>query len=303
MIFTPSQIQELLFILQRQNTIFIANNLGKDVLSPVDKAILKQHGIDISKLPKKGVVDNVFRFGILAKQLGKQNVKKMGFSQFKKYLEEGKYLPLSKEQEYALNTVKQRMYGDVKGLGNKIEKDVNTVFVEKSKENRKKYENILKKELEEGVLENKTVNQIASELGHKTKDWARDFGRIADYVLHEAYDTGVAMAIMHYQGENARVYKEVYPGACEHCQSLYLTNGIGSKPKEFKLGKLMDNGTNIGRKTNEWKPVIGSTHPWCRCELYDIPVGYEWDEQSKSYQPVRQTYGVKRKSKAKITIS
>ena len=70
---------------------------------------------------------------------------------------------------------------------------------------------------------------------------------------------------------------------CKYCVKLYLTAGQGSKPIEFGVVELMRNGSNIGRKAKDWKPVIGATHPWCRCEIEHIPEGHVWDEKEKMY--------------------
>lgn len=51
---------------------------------------------------------------------------------------------------------------------------------------------------------------------------------------------------------------------CQWCGEFY---GIG-EPKIYTLAQLQANGSNYGKPKSEWKPVIGSTHPRCRCELH-----------------------------------
>lgn len=68
--------------------------------------------------------------------------------------------------------------------------------------------------------------------------------------------------------------------------ALHITYGCRySAPKVFKLSELISNGTNIGRKVNEWKPTVGSTHPWCRCLLRYLPDDYDWSNESKTFTP------------------
>lgn len=303
MILTPAQIQELTKIIEKKHLVFISHTLGSNILSKDDINLLKGYGVDVAKLSKYGTVDEAFRFGILADALGSKKAKKMSYNQFKKHLSSGEFIPLTKAEQIALDHVKIRMYGDVKGLGNRISSDFKNIAIESSKKKRKHYENILRETITEGVEKRKTVREIASDLGHKTKDWARDFDRIADYVLHEAFDTGKAISIQKQYGDEAYVHKQVYPGACEHCVRLYLTAGIGSKPKIFKVSTLIGNGTNIGLKQADWKPVLGSTHPWCRCETFYLPPNHEWDNKEQDFKLKRETYGIKRKSKIKISIS
>lgn len=96
--------------------------------------------------------------------------------------------------------------------------------------------------------------------------------------------------------------KMIWSGNCRHCISLYLTGGIGSRPRIFTVAELLANGTNIGRKSKDWKPVLGTVHPFCRCDLRFIPPGYEWDEDSKKFAPKPPENRVQRKSKVKITV-
>ena len=195
------------------------------------------------------------------------------------------------------------MYKDVSHLSNKISRDITQIVENQNKAKKQRYEKIIRKESERAILNRSSATALASEIAHKTKDWARDFDRVADTVLHEAFDRGKAQNILREYGETAYVYKEVYAGACKHCQRLYLTAGIGSKPRIFKLSSITNNGTNMGKKVGNWQPVLGSTHPWCRCELIHIPRGYKWDEETKNFEPVRDTRGVERKSKVKVTIT
>ncbi len=299
---SPNNLQKLSDIIERTHIVFIGQQVGTKILSNSDKEILRLHGIDVTLLPLEGKVDLAFKFGLLAEALGKEKAKDMTFSDLKKFVESGDFLPLSEIEEFALDTVKQRSYSDIKGLGNRITKDISTLAVESARKRRLIYEKRVKSIAIESVKKGKTVTQMASDLGHKTKDWARDLDRVADFILHEAFDLGKAHSTLREFGPEARVYKEVYKGACDHCQRLYLTNGVGSKPIIFNITELLANGTNIGRKTKDWKAVCGPLHPWCRCELESIPPGYEWNDESKTFKLTRLNK-VERKSRVKITIS
>ena len=78
-------------------------------------------------------------------------------------------------------------------------------------------------------------------------------------------------------------FKDVYNGACKHCIKAYLTGGIDSEPKIFKLSELRANGTNIGKKPEAWLPVIGGMHPHCRCTLNKYNPLYSWDSKTRSF--------------------
>jgi hypothetical protein len=59
---------------------------------------------------------------------------------------------------------------------------------------------------------------------------------------------------------------------CKHCIRHYTKNGA---PIIRPASWWAANGVNnVGRKTADWKPVIGTMHPWCRCRLQRIPKGW-----------------------------
>lgn len=299
-----NQIRELLTILDNTHIIFIANQLGTGVLSRQEKALLTSFGIDWKKLPKGGKVDHAFKLGMLAEALGSTAIENMSYAQLQKYLESGKFLPLTEAEELALDSLNYQAYSDIKGLGNKIVGDFEDVIIEVDKKKRLDYEKVIAGSVEEALLKRQTTRELSSALKDKTKDYARNFDRIADYVLHDALDHGKAQQILKTSGSNALVYKSVYSDACKYCVGLYLKGGQGSEPKTFKLSTLISNGSNIGKKVAEWKAVIGPTHPHCKCETHKKPLDGEWDEDTGGYTGVkRQTYGVRRKSKAKIKIN
>ena len=84
-------------------------------------------------------------------------------------------------------------------------------------------------------------------------------------------------------GMEALVYKDVFPQACRWCIKLYLTGGIGSEPRIFKVSELKANGNNYGLKPMQWKPIIGSVHPFCRCNLEQYDPDREWDSKQRGY--------------------
>lgn len=299
MAFSRKQIEEMMEIIKLTHVSFIGEHVGSDNLTKDDKRLLKRFGIKTKKFKKKGSVYSAFRFGLLADALGNERAKKMSYDQFKKFLGDGGFLPLTKQEQFAIEFIEQRMTNDIRGLSTKIQREISNINQENTRSNWDKYSKRVDEKTKEAVADNSSVRELALGIQGNIEKWGRDFDRIADFNLHEAFDQGMAMSIQKKDPE-AFVYKDVYAGACKHCQRLYLTSGIGSKPKIFKIATLLSNGTNIGRKAKEWKPVVGATHPWCRCTVNHLPKGYKWDEKTKTFEPNRIETG--RKSKVGVTI-
>lgn len=300
--FTNNQISEIIEILQNAHWMFIGCYINPDVVPKRVMKDLVKMGFSVKQVVK--YPELAYSFGLLSVYMKDSDVKRMGFYQLKQSLKAGKLLPLSEAEKVAVRIVEQRAVEGITGLGNKIASNLRTIFIEKDLKQRKEFEEIIREASKKAIKKRETIKGIVSEIGHKTNDWARDLDRIADFILHEAYDNGRAFAIKKSHGNNAVVYKRVHKDACEHCKRLYLEDEITWEPRLFKLSELMGNGTNIGVKVKDWKPVIGATHPWCNCDLEYVPFGYVWDKKTKSFRfdngLSKDPYKLKKKIKVNI---
>lgn len=265
MYLTPDQIQQIVSLTEGYHLSFLAKHVGVEILSDSDLQILEKYGFNIKDYMKGdylSTMDYAFRFGVISSSLQGMS-KGLTYEGLKNYIRSGKFVPLTKYEKDVLLSVKQQSLRDIKGLGDKVGGFMRDVFIKGDQTSRLNYEAIIRDEAKKVVEDRKSVRDMVSEIGKKTGDWNRDLSRISDYVMHTAFDEGRAIGIEREGGQDSEVYKDVYLGACPSCSKLYTTAGIGSKPKIFKLKELLANGNNIGRKQSEWKPVIGSTHPWC----------------------------------------
>lgn len=304
MVFSEQQIKDILRIIDFQHSLFIGYNLGTDVLQEDDKNLLRQFGINPEELRYDNEFtkyDQSFYWGRLSAALRDQ-AGKVDYNDFLQYLRRGQYISLTRQEQNALNFVKRSSYGHIKNLGTKIRQDVDRIIIEEDAKKRKDYEDLIQGSIQHAIETRRSVKDIVLEIGNKTKDWGRDLGRIAETELQTAFETGRLEQILGEHGEDAMCYRDVFPGACRHCISLYLTAGIGSQPKLFKVKDILANGTNINVKTSEWVPVAGSTHPFCRClwNFYDSDT--MWNEEKKIFieKPVERK--IERKSKAYIKV-
>lgn len=310
MIFTPEEIQKLYDIIDYRLARIVADVMGDELLTPEDKSLLRRYGYkwrrEIEKLPP---YFQSYLFGRLSAQLTPAQLSTLNFDDFTKYIDRHQWAvltPLEKEVYYAAAT---RTYSYIKTMGERAKTIMsNAVSEEEVKalvEKQRQLElGTIKKEMIEGVLKKKSVQNIVSNIGHSLEDWNRDWGRIVETEMQNIYQTGVAQQIMKEQGADALVYKTVYTQACQHCIRLYTTAGIGSKPRIFKLIDLINNGDNIGVKAKDWKPVLGPTHCFCRCDLKEVPKGMVWNDETHSFEPSKEPYKrqVERKSKVKIYV-
>lgn len=155
---------------------------------------------------------------------------------------------------------------------------ISNLVLEQLKKDYKVIETLLPKE---GL----TKSQMKRQLREITKDNKQDWDMVIRTELMNKSQKAFAEEILQgksiysKQGEETKVFKRPNPNACPHCKRLYLEKD--GRPKVFKLKDLLENGSNVGRKVADWKPVVGVTHPHCQCVLQVLPENCILDEQGQ----------------------
>lgn len=292
-------ILNILREIDRNILVYISTCLGSESLSIEDRNLLHSHGINIEEIGDEYPhYYKMFLLGRLTELIGDYNANQLDYADFDSYLKQRQYYPLTSFERIQYELARQVTYSHLKNLGNRMKTDMEGSIIEYI--SRSQYEKIVKKEIEEGVLQRKTIGGVISDLGHKTGDWKKDLGRIVDTEMNNIFQKGRAIQIMSLSGsKDVLVYKDVYEGACRHCIHLYLTKGIGSEPRVFKLSELIANGSNIGKKVEDWKATVPGVHPFCftnpRTPIYtskgykyikDIQIGDLVLTHKKRFRPV-----------------
>jgi len=265
MIFTPLQIEELLGIIDYHFLFTITTSFGVDVLSEKDKDVLRSFGVKLEDLGNVVTnYDKMYLLGKLTSVLSEKQASTLDYSDFLKYIKTGQYIPLNKFEQASLDVAKRKSYIYLKGLNDSAKKDFEKIILDKEILVGSQYRAAVKEELEKGVVERKALQSIVSDLGHRVNTWQHDWGRIVATEMQDIYNKGRLDTFRGEKGEDSLVYKHTYDGACRHCIRLHLTKGIGSRPIVFKISELITNGSNIGKKVDDWKATVGPEHPFCR---------------------------------------
>lgn len=294
--FNQTEIAELLKVVDYQYTYMITASLGTNILTSEDVLLLNSFGIN----PYKAITGiapykQMFYLGRLVAVLKDADTKSLSYSNFHNYLTKKQFVPLSDREEKSFEVSQQKTYDYLKGLGSKAKTDISNIVYESNQKE------IIKKELTSGVKNRNSIQQIISEIGHKTGTWHHDWKRVVATEMNNIFLQGKISVLIDTYGIEHKVYKEVYPQACRHCIKLHLTNGIGSKPILFTLKELIKNGSNIGKTVSEWKAGIESVHPYCRCHIISYFDGQIWDEDKKDFV-YKRIDDPRITSKIKVTI-
>ncbi len=290
-------LDEILSLIEKRLIIYISQNIGESVLTESEKKIVEK----LNPIHKVTPFEQSYIIGKLSSIIGDKNLSEVRYNDFKDYLKKEEY-KLTPNEKRMLDIAKKRTYYHLKKLGETMKETVGGIVLSEDKKLLEFRQKAIKEEIESGILKKKSISNIVSEIGHRTENWERDLGRIVATENNNIYQEAKAAYFSELSHtDNPQVYKKVYDGACKFCIKLFLTGGIGSRPIVFNLSELQANGTNVGVKQAQWKPVVGSVHPWCRCDTRIYIKGQVWNEETSSFEYPKK-YESKYEPKLKVTV-
>lgn len=279
MIFNNEQIQEILSLVDFRFADLVWKIFGPSHLTSQDKENLKKHGIDPGSLVKKiPPYWANWMFGLLSGKLSDYQTKQISYKDLLDYLARRQYETPSRREIEEYEMACNRTYGYLKGLGDKMKKDISSYISDSELRMRMEQERTIKEGVKRGIVERDTTKLIAAKISNQLNDWSRDWNRIVETEYQGVFNMGRVQSYMREgDGSNTLIYFDVYPAACRHCIRLYLTAGIGSEPKLFTAEELIGNGTNIGRRVADWKPtIITAVHPFCYDDKVEVLTNKGW---------------------------
>jgi len=275
MLITPEQLAEIKAIVEKHHAAFIANAISPEALS---KEVLQQ-------LQEKGLVDvqvegikDAYLYGQVLGILESTQAAKMSHADFKAYLQKNP-IPLTPAEHQAVQLAITQAGMYAQGLGARVATSVLGSVMAEDAKLRARTEATIRDATAMNIARRKSVRQLRSDLAHRTGDWSRDWSRIAITEKQNAMQRGTADYYRTTYGEDTLVAKRTMPDACPHCQRLH--DGADGQPKIFRLSDLEANGTNVGRKVQDWLPVVGPIHPHCQCQLIRVPAGWGFNEEGQ----------------------
>lgn len=272
MLLTETQLHEIREIIRTHHEAFVVNTLGPDAVA---KDVLE-------KLKAKGLVrttvnsaEEAYLYGQVLAATEDPATAHMSYEAFKEHVKRNP-IPLTPVEKQAVQMVKMKAAQFAVGLGNSIDTATGAILIEADAKLRHEMKTVIKTKVAENIAKRETVKKLKSDLGHATKDWARDWDRIAVTEKQEAMQRGLADKYTDKFGPNVLVAKRPMPDACVHCRRLHL--GPDGLPKIFPLAQLEKNGSNYKKKTADWKATVGVVHPHCQCQLVRVPTGWGFNE-------------------------
>jgi len=201
MILTPEQLQEITRIIADRHTAFIANTQGVDSLPSEVVERLRELGLLNVKVDS---VTDAYLYGQLVASGAISGAKTMSYADYKAYIRKNP-IPLTAIERDAVQTLRERGAQYVTGLGNRVNVQTGEVIRNADADLRRQMRDTIKTVTQEGVAKRKTRQQITSDLGWATKDWTRDWRRIANTETAHAMGQGTKDYIAKRHGSDAKV--------------------------------------------------------------------------------------------------
>lgn len=141
-------------------------------------------------------------------------------------------------------------------------------------------QNLTRPDEADELVKESSIGKVKQKLRDAQGDVSRNWERIAITETSNAVGAGSVDRIVSSNQDNN--LKEVYvfrtivadSKTCKWCRRFFQDSD--GSPKLYRLSTLLGNGSNYGKKTAEWKAVVGAVHPRERCsQIMELPPGYK----------------------------
>lgn len=190
-------------------------------------------------------------------------------------------VPQGEANSYSIDSINQ----NVKQHIDKMKVDVVSRIEGIIRQNNDKFkfnslQNLNRSDLADTLVKESSLGKVKQQLRDSSKGATRDWQRVALTEMSNAIGIGSVDRIVTNNRDNdlneVFVYRVIVGDSitCKWCRKFY--GDVGQPPKLYKLTTLLNNGSNYGKKTDDWKGVVGATHPNTRTsQIIELKPGFE----------------------------
>lgn len=277
MVLTPKQIQKIKEIINRNFNVFLLYILGAQALPDKDRRELEDLGYFDYMVQQKNMFHDAYFIG------KDRNSPDLDYKTYKKWKEEILRQFVDPTDQNILENITNSTNHYVNNLRQKFENLITTAIINANKEavmdnmgSPYVYDYSDQKEVD--------IKELADELREATKDMSRDWERVVTTELTSAHTQGSIQNIL--EDNKGKDTKDILVYAigpldsatCRFCKKFYHDEGSF---KVYRLSELLANGTNIGKKQMNWRPVAPPAHPNCRHRLVELPQGFTLNKEGQ----------------------
>lgn len=277
MVTNKETMEKIREIVQKHFMRLVVSVLGKDALTEKEKKELQDLGVDTSN--PDSLMTLVYNHNFInhpVDEISPSTVEGMKNQQSVTGLN-----PQGTAHEYTIENINDKM----KQLINKMKVDTATKLENIVRENNDLYKMNALQNLDrtpdlDDLMKESTLGKLKQKLRDTSGDGTRDWTRVAVTEMSNAI--GLASVDRIVSDNVDSDLDEVYvfritvkdAKTCKWCRRFY--DDKDGSPKLYKLTTLLGNGSNYGKKTDGWLPVVGATHPNERCsQMLELKPGFK----------------------------
>lgn len=277
MVTSKETMEKIREIIQKHYSRLVVSVLGQNALTDKEKKELESQGIDISNMDS--LMSLVYNHNFInhpIDELSPTSVEDMKGQQSVKGL-----IPEGEAHSYTVENINDK----TKQLIEKMKMDTMTRVENIIRENNDSYkmnalQNLDRADLLDDLMKESTLGKLKQKLRDTSGDGTRDWTRIAVTEMSNAIGISSVDRIVSDNVDSD--LDEIYvfrittkdSKTCKWCRRFY--DDKDGSPKLYRLSSIMSNGSNYGKKTDAWLPVIGATHPNERCsQMIELKPGFK----------------------------
>jgi hypothetical protein len=277
MVTKKETIEKIREIVMKHYARLSVSVLGKDVFTKKELKELKAQGVDTSN--EESLLALVYNHNFINYPLDTEapkSVEEMRSQQSVKGL-----VPQGEAHEYTI----QNLNDKTRQLIDKMKLDALTKIEGIIRENNDAYkmnalQNIDREADLDELMKESTLGKLKQKLRDTAGEGSRDWTRVAVTEMSNAIGIASVDRIVSDNPtadlEDVYVYRIIVHDAktCKWCRRFYQDSD--GSPKVYKLSTLLSNGSNYGKRTDDWMPVVGATHPNERCsQIIELKPGFK----------------------------
>lgn len=274
MVISKTALAKIREIISKHYSTLTLSLAGSSVFTDQELLQLQAEGIDINK--PESLLEMIY-YNYVLNDLRSREAP----ATIEGMREQQRFRPVGNAHESAEEHVNQNFKHVVEKMKTSVQSRIEGIIRDNNNTYRNNaLQNLTRPEDLDQLMKESTVGKLKQKLREYSTDAYRDWDRVAVTETANALGMGsVDRIVMQNQEKPASeiyVYRISVQDAalCKFCKQFYVdTDG---SPKVYKLSTILNNGTNYGKPTVEWKPVAVATHPNERCSgILELKPGWK----------------------------
>ena len=262
MVISKEKLALIKGIIEKNSKAFVISTLGRSVFTQKEINAMRKEGIDVSNADS--FLELIYNYAFLNEKNSANKPTSGPDAQAQQAVPGVK--PVGDAHDAAVEHLNEM----AKVSLDKLQQDTTSRIEGIIRDSNNSYrfnalQNLDRPESFDNLVKQSSVGKIKQELRDYTKEANRNWARVATTEVSNSIGLGATDRIVSQnrdkKPEEVYVYRIVVndQALCKWCDRFYQDDD--GSPKVYRLSTLLDNGSNYGKKTAEWNPVVGATHP------------------------------------------